>query len=354
MKELLILIVLLASAVHGQTVDYCLAGADPLTGEVCFPLIAGQNMEVGEVCIGLGSLTFKTTTYKSSTSARDLLVTTNDWVIDVVHIWAGLNLENVPLTNTGNPIPGAFPYVCYPTDSVNECFLEISLEDIYGIGYDPSVPCDDTIWFAVHAGVHRTLESGAVDAQTAWGQGTKFTDRGNWGMYNSVFVHCDCTNNPCIDCATSCETAFAKSADKDVCFLDINNSPSFNRWGWTNGPYSSLVASEHSMDIWAGAAQCDTTKGTLAGQLHVIITTSTITVTYDMLPGFTLQETHLYIGTDLLPKKQQGNTLVYTVAPGQYPYIHNNLISMTSDYYQVDNTFAGKNIFIIAHAVACN
>jgi hypothetical protein len=344
-------------SINAQSTDYCLANADPQTGEVCFPLIAGQNLDIGQVCIGLGSLIIRTSTRSATTTARDVTVSTSEWLIDIVHLWVGLNLADAPVTNTGNPIPGQFPYICYPTGDMHECVVEIGFEDIYGIGYDPSVPCDDTIWFALHASVHRVLEDGSWDSQTAWGQGTRFTDRGNWGMYNSVYVLCDCQQNPCTDpagCDLGCETAFAKSADKSQCFLDIPNIPSFNRWGWTNGKYNTNVEGQYSMDIWAAAGQCDTTKGTLVGQLHVTVTLQSIAVSYDLSVGFVLQETHLYVGTTILPHVQQGNKLVYTVAPGQYPYSHENLEDVVSDSYTIPNNFAGAQIYIVAHAVVCS
>lgn len=67
------------------------------------------------------------------------------------------------------------------------------------------------------------------------------------------------------------ETAFAYGGEQlATCFLDLDfNSDSksdFNRWGWTNGP---LAAGSYSFDIYAGAGQCDLTKGTLVGTLNV-------------------------------------------------------------------------------------
>ena len=123
------------------------------------------------------------------------------------------------------------------------------------------------------------------------------------------------------------ETAYAKG-DEAECFV-----PTFSNWGWTN----KVGPGTHSWDLWAGAAGCDTGKGTLVGSVTVKYDGwGIVTVHFDVDPAYGLLESHVYAGTTKFPKVQQGRRLVDTVAPGQYT-----------------NTgpFDGRDIWVIAHAV---
>lgn len=105
------------------------------------------------------------------------------------------------------------------------------------------------------------------------------------------------------------------------------------------------------MDVYAGAGRSDITKGTLVGTMDVSYSGSTATATFNMNPGFWMEETHLYVGNDRLPKMKQGKNFVETVAPGQYPYIHDDLEAATTDSYTVSAT---GSIYVIGHAVVCH
>ena len=107
------------------------------------------------------------------------------------------------------------------------------------------------------------------------------------------------------------ETAYAKGGSA-ICFI-----PTFANWGWTNPV--TLAGSPYTWNLWAGAGQCNTSKGTLVGNVTVVRTAGgCITVTYNMASGYLLKETHVYAGCDQFPKVKQGKKLVSTVAPGQY------------------------------------
>ena len=134
-----------------------------------------------------------------------------------------------------------------------------------------------------------------------------------------------------------CETAYAFGDELSTCFLDIPEINS-NNWGWSNGPISD--PSSYSWDIYAGAGQCDITKGTLVGTLDVDYSGGTATVTYNIDPDFTLDETHLYVGNEILADKN-GN---FTTAPGQFPFS-----GQTS--YTIDGL--SGDIFVVAHSVVC-
>ncbi len=143
-----------------------------------------------------------------------------------------------------------------------------------------------------------------------------------------------------------CETMFGKGSDDiATCFIDDG----FNRWGWTNGP---LGPGEYEFDIYAGAGQCDTSKGTLAGKVLLSYDGSTAEVIYMTDDDHVLQETHLYIGNDPYPTVRRGrNGEVPTVAPGQFPYKHGNLDNVSMDSYTVDGL--SGDIYIITHGVIC-
>jgi hypothetical protein len=64
-----------------------------------------------------------------------------------------------------------------------------------------------------------------------------------------------------------------------------------------------------------------------------------------MLPGFTMTETHLFIGNAMLPLDKQGDP---TVAPGSFPYKH-SLDDVATDSFTVRG-LSGE-IHVAAHAV---
>jgi hypothetical protein len=127
------------------------------------------------------------------------------------------------------------------------------------------------------------------------------------------------------------ETAFAKSGTGTTCFI-----PTFSRWGWTN-PYTvdTVTGNTVTWDLWAAAGQCETSKGTLVGTVTVSTTAGGyVTVTFNVVAPYLLDETHVYVGTTAYPKDKKNKS---TVAPGQYT----NSTSFAN----------GANVWVIAHAV---
>lgn len=112
-----------------------------------------------------------------------------------------------------------------------------------------------------------------------------------------------------------CETAYAYGGSYATCFLDISPRNA-NNWGWTN-----LISPGYTgqWPLYAGAGQCDISKGTLVGHVDVSYIGGTITIDYVLDTGFTLDEKHVWIGNDKLPKKNG----IYQNAPGKFNY--NNL-----------------------------
>ena len=154
-------------------------------------------------------------------------------------------------------------------------------------------------------------------------------------------------------CTTSCnveitepelgadETAFAKNNNDSECFIDNG----FDRWGWSN-----YFANEgiYTLDLYAGAGQCNLDNGVLAGNVIIDYSNGEITATYNLFDGYVMTELHLYVGCTPYPLKRKNET----VAPGQYPFNVedlNRVSTYTIGPIDVSNLEGG--IYVIAHAV---
>jgi len=143
----------------------------------------------------------------------------------------------------------------------------------------------------------------------------------------------------------TCETAFAYGGPAATCFRDIAGLGT-NRWGWTNGP---LGDGPHSFPIYAGVGQCDISNSTAVGNITIVYDEAegTATVNYYITEsGCGMEETHLYVGSEILPR----NNGEFTTAPGQYTEGH-DLDGATTDTYVIEG-LSGP-IYVVAHAVVC-
>jgi hypothetical protein len=123
-------------------------------------------------------------------------------------------------------------------------------------------------------------------------------------------------------------TAYAKGTDA-VCFTQLGAGS--NNWGWVNGKAGTSIApstTPYVWDVWAGAAKCDTSKGTKVGTVTVVYNGTTVTVTFNILPQYPVFETHVYAGLTQIPPGG--------FSPGQY---------------KIYGPFSGQKIYIIVHAV---
>ena len=139
-----------------------------------------------------------------------------------------------------------------------------------------------------------------------------------------------------------CETAYAYGEGNSLstlCFLDIPNKQG-NNWGWTN----KIGPGTYDWPIYAGAGQCDISKGTDVGNLNVVYSDGAVTITYQIDPEYVLGETHVWVGEDpnLLPKKKNGK---WDSAPGQFNY--NGMTTVTV-------TDLSGDIWIAAHSGVCS
>ncbi|WP_340113596.1 HYR-like domain-containing protein [Maribellus mangrovi] len=169
-----------------------------------------------------------------------------------------------------------------------------------------------------------------------------------------------------------CETAFGRLPEPDLnvdldqtpytteigakCFLDEPDTAVFNRWGWTN----RILAdgdSTYTLDVYAGAGQCDLSKGTYVGTVDLSFAfggTNTMFVDFDLLEGYVLTEAHIYAGTPMYPQKKNGKHKgEYTVAPGQYTVVWENDGSTGGIEVDITNVPEGAYIWVIVHSVVC-
>jgi hypothetical protein len=126
------------------------------------------------------------------------------------------------------------------------------------------------------------------------------------------------------------ESAWAQGSGEGVTATPFCDS--FSNWGWTNliegpGTYTGW-------DLWAGAGQCDPSKGLDVGTVDVFYDgDGYVTVEYTLhFPYYILKETHVYVDVDPFPFNASGPT----TAPGQY--------------YNA-SPFGGEDVYVIAHAV---
>ena len=124
------------------------------------------------------------------------------------------------------------------------------------------------------------------------------------------------------------ESAWAKGGE-DVAEVLPFCEAGFANWGWTN----QILPGEYTMDLWAGAAQCDTTKGTLVGSVTVEYDEDGhVTAEFTVFEGYDLESTAFYADYAEFPTTPRGAD---TTAPGLY--------------YNA-SPFNGSEIWTIAHA----
>jgi hypothetical protein len=199
--------------------------------------------------------------------------------------------------------------ICYSLNGTSICDTTRNIGDTYVYELNPD---ENNGWKA--------------DMYTGWGWETDLEKQA------LVQFELDFTPSPP---QINCETAYAFGGNVATCFITLPNVKS-NNWGWTN----YIGEGSYDWPIYAGAGQCDISKGTLVGNLSVEYFGGTVTITYEIDPEFELGDTHVWVGTTPLPLKKGK----YTTAPGQFN--HNGVNPV------VVNGLSG-NIYIAAHSGVC-
>jgi len=300
------------------------------SGQSCTPLIAGQNINAGSFCItdsdtdGDGNPDMLHVTYN----------TVDGWQLKDVHFWIGTTLASMPQTNTGSPKIGLFPY---KTSNINGTTYTYNIP-FSVIGY--TCPDAARFYFVAHAVVCRNGQ-----CETAYAGGDRLLARGNWAMFNTIWISCTTIeDNP-----TTSETAWSRLEGSSTCFIDIPELNS-NRWGWTNGP---LQPGTYTAELYAAAGQCNLDNGTDVGNVVYVYDGSTLVVTVnaqgiDESTGadYNLEEVHIYAGSAMIPTAQNGSL---TVAPGQLGYNSGALDAELTHTTTITN-LSGP-IYVATHAV---
>lgn len=325
LKTLILLGLLLAGTAGAQ----CVVTADGF-GTRSYVLYAGQNIDAGSVSVQI--------------TAQNLVVTyqtTGLWKLGSAALWVGTTSTGYPQTKTGNPVPGKFPYKSGTLTNATSYQFIVSLATL---GF--TCPHANAIYFMMaHADLYRTNYDGSISRETGWSDGDRVVERGNWATMSSFELTCDCDDGGGGGEKT-CETAFGYDSEQADCFL----THGFQRWGWTNGPYNLYAgAPAETLAFYAAAGQCDLSKGSLAGMVTMSYANNLVTIIYNtQQTGWTLRETHTYLGSGMFPMNKGQET----VAPGQYPYIHENLNDATSDTVRINMTPYGY-YYLIGHGVVC-
>jgi hypothetical protein len=133
-------------------------------------LIAGQHIDAGSVSI--------------TNDGDSLLVTiTADapWLLSEAHVYAGFG--PAPTNRRGIVVPGQFPYKAAFSPATSSYSLAIALSDLDG-------SCGETLTVVTHAVVVKLNGGTVVEEQTAFGDGTPFSDP-RWGFSASYEICCD-------------------------------------------------------------------------------------------------------------------------------------------------------------------
>ena len=149
-------------------------GGVPPTDAFKTDLLAGQTLDVGDVLVWNDG----TTLYIK------YAITDPDWCLTETHLAVATTLDSIPQNKNDNPIPGHFPYNHEDLGCITSDLYIIPLSEV-GAG---GIECEELLYIAAHALVQKQIgidESGMLIFQTesAWADGIRFTDRGNWATY---------------------------------------------------------------------------------------------------------------------------------------------------------------------------
>ncbi len=320
----------------------------------CVPFFAGQSIDVGTVCVTIDN-EVDTAAECGADSTGAMTVTyalTGGWELVETHLAVGDMLSDIPSNKKGNPKIGNFPYAS--GDITGATTHEVSVP-LCTVGLDGAQTSCDPVnsYLAAHAAVRHDNGDGTYQTETAWGDGERMVQKGSWAEYFNMELSCTEAPEepPPPPAVTTCETAFALAGDgTETCFIGADfdgdgADDGINRWGWSNGPLAP--GSSREWPVYAAAGQCNLGNGELVGHLSVDYDGTTAQIAFDRVSDFVLEEEQLYVGSEPLPRNNQGE---YTVAPGQYPIV----IDLDDDAHTTNSVdgLAG-DIYIVYHAVAC-
>jgi uncharacterized repeat protein (TIGR01451 family) len=200
--------------------------------------------------------------------------------------------------------------------------------DIANTGDVPlNITADDGIGsFQLAAGESRSF-SVSVDGPFTPGGTADNTVTASWTLPEMYGLSNTDSKTATASCAVQqiqYETAYALG-DAPTCFTDLGAG----NWGWVNGDgFAYILPGDYTWPVWAGAAQCETSNGTLVGTVDVSYDGTDVSVTFNLDPLYILGDTHVYAGLTQTPSGG--------FSPGQW---------------EIESPFNGEAIYIIVHAV---
>ncbi len=291
----------------------------------------------------------------------------NGWtfqnVAENLKVWVGTDFLNMPQAN-GNPINGQFPFKV----TVNTATYRMTIP-LVDAGIILPAGCGSILHVVAHLDV-----TNGTNSETAYGGCIPGATGRRWWFYLDHRICClDVDPPPELG---SCETAFGKG--QWVWTTDPKSNPEVlkslnltkNRWGWA---INLQAAGTTSYELWAGAGLNKTASGTLVGVVTVSWVDTgdpedgvadTVTVSYALLDGYRLAETHVYAS----------KAPPATIAPGQYGHNSYHSASECTQTYStlplplIDNANGDtcrkpprsivanpcSGVWIVAHAVVCD
>jgi hypothetical protein len=303
----------------------------------CTTLFAGQDIDVGTVCVEV----------IDNGDTEDLCITyttVNGWELIESHLWVGDTFGGYPQNRKGNPQVGLFPYHSGDISGATSYTFCLDLNE-FGTEGGALDLCDLILYAAAHAvvGIDTDGDGEYDQTETGWGDGQRMVTKGNWATFFSIELSCEFGGGGNEEMG---ETAFAYDCSVATCFIgadfdDDGFEDGYNRWGWSNGPYTPGT---YYLDIYAGAGQCILENGVLVGLLTLDYDGATATVTYNTCGTYWIDEIHLYVGNDPLYDDGGG----YTISPGQQPIVVEGIGS--NEWTEVIGGLSGE-IYVFAHAV---
>lgn len=132
-------------------------------------LLAGRTVEVGSVEV-----------WNDAAELHVRYSTAGGWLISETHLAVATSLSGIPVNKSGNPLPGHFAYGETLDAPVTEYSVSIPLSDL---GAETGT--------RVYVAAHAVVSNNGI-TESAWGEGTRFTERGNWATYQHFDVQeCD-------------------------------------------------------------------------------------------------------------------------------------------------------------------
>jgi len=148
----------------GDVCDFC-------TPDV-MDLIAGQTIDAGDVTI-----------INDGTTLFVTIETQDGWSLTESHLDFGDLIDGFPTNKKGNPKVGHFDFQESHALGTTEFTYEFLLADL---GIDPLA--EETVPIAIHTVVVKVEAGEIVAEETAWKQGERFVEKGNWAMFNEYTI----------------------------------------------------------------------------------------------------------------------------------------------------------------------